>query len=276
MSNYVVSLRNIIYAVIGAIASHPLIINPPIYYPVSLPNKPPKQIKIEKYRAYGGIELKNVTNSALTCAVYPAYVSRNVRTGSPTTERDSQKSISYQPYDLGKPSPGNSVKEKVTFKLIVELHYHDVAINNGTTTINFAKANPYITDVYNKVSPSTYDYLYINKNTSEQVDSFVSNNIFNQSNTVFSSLNVDINPGEEILRDYMELLRIVLNQINLSPFDTKSMMVKNIDFPTSNWLEENKNVYFHLAYLTLDIELYLPSTSYLFSSPAVVESINLV
>lgn len=283
MTIFVPSIRQLCYALIGGIASHPLIQDPPIYYPVLTPNKKERQqIKINKYRTYGGIELLNVTNEGLTCAVYPAYVPRNTKTGHPSTERDSQKSISYSPYELGKVSPNNSVLEKVTFKLVVELHYHDVAISNGVDTINFAKANPYITNALNKIPSDNYNYLYIEKDKefvepldSYTIDNFVNKNISNESNSVFSNLQIDINPGEEILRDYMELLRIVINQLTLQPFKTKSLQVKNIDFPTSNWLEDSKNVYFHMAYLIVDIELYLPSTNYLFSSPEVVSSINL-
>jgi hypothetical protein len=280
MSIYVPSLRQLTYSLIGAISSHCLIQNPPIYYPVTLPGQNKQQIKINKYRTYGGIELMNVTNSSLTCAVYPAYVPRNVKTGHPITERDNQKSISYTPYELSKSSPANDVKEKVTYKFIVELHYHDVSVSNGTTTISFAKANPFITNVFNSVSPDNFSYLYMDRNTgfkepvdNSVVDQFVSNN--SDSSIAFSSLTVDINPGEEILRDYMELLRIVLNQTRLQPFGTTNLIVRNIDFPTSNWLEDSKNVYFHLAYLVVDLELYLPCTNYLFSSPEVVQDINI-
>jgi hypothetical protein len=281
MSIYIPSNRNLCYSIIGAIASHALIQNPPIYYPVTLPGQNKQQIKINKYRTYGGIELMNVTNSNLTCAVYPAYVPRNVRSGHPTTERDNQKSISYTPYEFGKSSPTNDVKEKVNYKFIVELHYHDVAIGNGTHTINFAKANPFISSVFGNIAPDNFSYLYTDKSGgfnesihNSTVDRFVSNN--SDSSISFSSLNVDINPGEEILRDYMELLRIVLNQTKLQPFGARNLIVRNIDFPTSNWLEDSKNVYFHLAYLTLDVELYLPCTNYLFSSPEVVQDINII
>lgn len=278
---YIPSLRNLIYALIGAIHSHPLIQNPPIYYPIIKPKGTPEQIKINKYRTYGGIELLNVSNSFLTCAVYPAYVPRNVKTGHPITERDNQKSITYTPYDFGKASPDNDTLEKVTFKLVIELHFHDVAIANGNKSISYIKANPYISEALNQVDTDSYSYLYVDNDSSfaqpinqNVIDNFVSRNTVEQKSSALSNLVVDINPGEEILRDYMELLRIVLNQVRLNPFKAKSLTVKNIDFPTSNWLEDNKNVYFHLAYMIVDVELYLPCTNYLFSSPEPVLCIN--
>jgi hypothetical protein len=281
MSIYIPSNRNLCYSIIGAIASHALIQDPPIYYPVTLPGQNKQQIKINKYRTYGGIELMNVTNSNLTCAVYPAYVPRNVKTGHPSTERDNQKSITYTPYELSKSSPTNDVKEKVTYRFVVELHYHDVSVSNGTATINFANANPFISNVFNTISPDNFSYLYTGNNndtfsepiSNNTVDQFISNN--SGSSISSSSLVVDINPGEEVLRDYMELLRIVLNQTKLQPFGARNLIVRSIDFPTSNWLEDSKNVYFHLAYLILDLELYLPCTNYLFSSPEVVQAINI-
>lgn len=282
MSTYVVSIRQICLSLCAAISNHPLIKNPPIYYPIVKPGQSPQQITINKYRTYGGIELNNINKSSLTCAVYPAFVSRNVKTGNASTDRDNQKSIVYTPYTLGKSSPNNDSLEKVTFKLIVELHYHDVSVNAGSSLINFASSNPSIFNTFNQIPTDNYKYLLTEKSNgfspitdSTTIDRFVNDNFNERNQTSLSSLNIEINPGEEILRDYMELLRIVLNQTAIEPFGARSLTVRNIDFPTSNWLQENKNVFFHLASMVVDVELYLPCTNYLFSSPLPIQNINI-
>lgn len=282
MDRIIPSLGQLLKAVCASIYTHPLIKDPPIYHSITN-GEPPQQIKINRYRTYGGMELINI--GELTCAVYPAYVPRNSKTGHPTVEREMQKSIAYTPYELGNISSRSTSLDKVKISLVVELHYHEVAIGSNPVTVDFLESNPLIADVFNQADPADYGCFYLNKNTynhkefgeSIAATGALAQQFSNRPNRVITpnSFLIDINPAEDMLRDYMELLRIVLNQTNLNPFGVKHSYVKNIDFPTSNWLENRENVYFHMAYLILEIEMYLPCTNYLFTSSNPVREINI-
>jgi hypothetical protein len=281
MNRIIPSVRQLCYAVIGSIASHPLIQNPPIYYPVVKPGQNPQQILIKNYRTYGGMEILNVGD--LCCAVYPSYVPRHPKSGHPSTERDNQKSISYAPYELGKATEG--ALEKVKVNLIVELHYGDVALNRNPTTVDYISAVPLLGDYLNGIPERRFGVFHTQKEANFGQPISADGQLRKEFETltgldqpkrlVSGQVSVDINPGEEILRDYMELLRIVLNQSDLLPFNVTSKFVKNIDFPTTSWLESSPNVFFHFAYLVWELEMYFPVTNYLFSSPEPVSNLNI-
>ena len=282
MNNIIPSLNNLLKAVCASIHTHPLIKDPPIYHSINN-GEPPQQIKINRYRTYGGMELINI--GELTCAVYPAYVPRNNKTGHPTVERDMQKSIVYTPYELGNISNQSSSLDKVKINIVVELHYHEVAIGGNPVTVDFLASSPLVADVFNNTDPNSYGCFYLDKNNhnhnqfsqSIETTDTLAQQFSNQPNRIITpdSFLIDINPAEDMLRDYMELLRIVLNQTSLNPFGVKHSYVKNIDFPTNNWLENRENVYFHMAYLILEVEMYLPCTNYLFTSSNPVRDINI-
>lgn len=284
MNCIIPSLRQLCYAVIGSIASHPLIKDPPIYYPINKSGQTPEQILIKKYRTYGGMELLNVGD--LCCAVYPSYVPRHPKSGHPSVERDNQKSLFYIPYELGKSVDGSL--EKVKVNMIIELHYGDVAITENPITVDYLEAVPLLGNYINGIPERRFGVFHMEKSSNLKQfaeptsdNDYLKNEFNNLTNLnqpkhiVPGQVLVDINPGEEILRDYMELLRIVLNQSDLLPFNVSSKFVRSIDFPTSNWLETSPNIFFHFAYLVWELEMYFPTTNYLFSSPESVSNINI-
>jgi hypothetical protein len=281
MNRIIPSLRQLCYGIIGSIASHPLIKNPPIYYPIVKAGLNPEQIVIKKYRTYGGMEILNVGD--LCCAVYPSYVPRHPKTGHPSAERDNQKSLSYTPYEIG--NSRNGASEKVKVNMIIELHYGDVAITENPITVDYLEAVPLLGDHINGISERQFGIFHIQKeaNFGQPISTegrlrkeFEALTGIDQPKYIVpGQVLVDINPGEEILRDYMELLRIVLNQSDLLPFNVSSKYVRSIDFPTTSWLETSPNVFFHCAYLVWELEMYVPATNYLFSSPESVSNINI-
>jgi len=233
-NRYSHTLRQLINTTIVNIASHPLIKEPVVYYPIVTQGAEPEPVKIERYRTYDGIEL---IEPGLTLAVFPAYSSKTFNTGFRSSLFNSVK---LKPYTMGsKNTPG--FLYEVTYYIAVALYYSDVSINNSIT-VNYLKQDNRVV-IYDK-SQTFHPPDLIDKYT----------DFLPEENT----LEIEINPAEDILRDYMDVLRIVLDDIpRLYPFSLRYTSVDTMDFPTTSWLRDNKDVYFHTSYLMWEVGGYL-------------------
>lgn len=242
--------RQIIHYLLGAVATHPRIKEPGIYYPVQRGNQPLEEITIQRYRTYDGIELQE---PGLTCDIYPYYSGRGYKTS--IAARTGGKSAQFRPYTMGTGS-GNS--DEGLYHIIVQLQYQDLAINEQTVLT--------IDELYHPEGmTSTHGENVSLREISEfELDTDLTK--LNKSLDPLVSLRenkitIEINPAEEILREYLDLLRLVLNDCTkMLPFAIRSSQVKEFDFPTSSWSRNNEDVYFHFAWLLLEVCLYPPTT----------------
>lgn len=247
--NVLPSFRQLIWSVIAGLSSHPKIISPNIFFPVleGQEGSDPQEIFIERWRTYEGIE---VQSPDLTCSVFPFSSSRKSSNNSTAT------SAVFEPYELGKG------QRKATYNLVVQLYYTGVAINNRVVIPYFSvrDQNSYYTphgtnffvpdDINLKSRSALLDFhQQVNDNRQDLVD------------VINKDVLVEINPAEEILREYVDLLRGVLDEIPfILPWKIRSTEVTGYDFPTTSWSDDDPNIFYHTAYLNWSITLYVPSS----------------
>lgn len=248
------TIRQLVHAAILGIASHPKITNPGIYYPIQIDGAN-NEVKIEQYRAYGGYELEN---PGLCCSVYPAYSSRATKGSSPLVVT-KERSIKYEDYTLGRKFEEGSISF-ATYSLIIELTYQDVAFG-PTQSIYYDMVNP--TDGQIPLeSPHGQNIEVKYNDTPNLQDNLLSTRLSNVGVQLDQSQRVEflINPAEELLREYMELLRLVLDDMpTIKPYSIRSSRVTSMDFPTSAWSRANEDIYFHSAYISWELTIFPPT-----------------
>jgi hypothetical protein len=231
MKRYFPTSKDIIYSTIAAISNHTHIINPIVYNP--LPNSEGEflPIKIQRYRTYDGKEL---IEPGLTLAVYPTSTNKT----ESSAYREITPSATFTPYEMG-PKNSDYLYES-TYRFTVALYYQEVAINESKQLVYFPlKQNKAV----------IIEDMEIAKERQAQ---------FWKSNVV----SVEINPGEDILRDYIEVIRLILEEITVEgfmPWRVRGSSVVSYDFPTSSWTAQSENVFFHFAYLNWELSMFAPA-----------------
>ena len=232
--------RQIIMGLLGAIRIHPVMNNPPVFYPVFGRQNQSKQVFVNKYRTFGGSEL---IEPGLTVAVYPAHTSYNLGGSSPNSSDYTTNFANFEPYTLGSPS-SFSYFDKGRLRFVCQVYYRD---SNFDTTYN-------VTYGVNELDSLDRIYQSFGEtfSTPEDNQSYLETWDGNTQQVTFSIL-----PGEEVIRDYCYLLRSVLREVGtLRPFGIRGLKVKSVDYPSSDWVKNSSNIIFHTAYITLEIELY--------------------
>lgn len=256
---YAPTLRQLVHATLVCIASHPKVKNPGIYHPTLRDEQGrPVEVKIQRWLESGGLVLDNPA-PGLACAVYPAHTGRDTRRGGPATSRERVlASAVYDMYTLGSKQSG---LETVTYRLIVELSFQEPAYTGAVNKLKYYSSHPSLQEVshaykvlftddpeFNAVMATPPEYG-AQPTQSANPDLFAP-----------QELEIEINPGEEIIRDYIELMRLVVNDIGvLRPFMTKPGQVTMIDLPTGNPLKAGTNIFFHMGYLVWEICCQVPS-----------------
>lgn len=245
------SLRQLIWSTIAGISCHPKIKKPGIFNPAPNNNGEFEEIFIEKWRTFDGWELED---DRLTCSVYPKY-----STKSSTTSTPSAQSATFQPYELSE--KGTTL---ATYTLIVQLQLQDVAIGREPMTL------PYYVAVSNSgdmITPHGFNFVAdedVDLSDRQKLREFndrVDEYIINEPKRIErSNVEVEINPAEEILREYMDLMRTVLSDLRtILPWSVRSTQVTDYDFPTASWSSNEPNVYFHIAYLEWEVRVFVPT-----------------
>jgi hypothetical protein len=240
----------LIHAILLGIASHPRIQKPGIEYPVASFGDN-NEVLIEQFRAYGGYELEN---PGLCCSVYPSYSSRETKGSSPVSSR--KRSIEFQDYTLGNKFEEGSLG-LATYNIIVELTYQDLAFG-PSYVINYDSISPLSTE-HELETPHGYN-LQIQTELNPAPPTGEETRPEGVQQNLASEVSILINPAEELLREYMDLMRIVLDDLpSIKPYAIRSTKVLSVDFPTSAWSRKNEDIYFHSAYLSWELTLYSPS-----------------
>lgn len=226
MQRYYPSLKDIIFTALATIRNHPNIVDPIVKSPVAdqFGNFP--TIPIVKYRNFDGIELPE---GGLTLSIFPRY--------SPGDHPYGGDAATFNPVTLG--NKGLGAMYEVTYHLVVSLAYQDVALGN-ITQLSYVRSNNkdyYSSADKKKVQESTGDFPIIEE-----------------------SFEIEINTAEDILRDYIEVIRFILESIErYVPWALRGNSVTSIGFPSSSWERDNPQIFFHKAYLQWDITTYSPT-----------------
>jgi len=263
--NKLPTLRQLIWSTLAGLSSHPRIKKPDIFYPITEEEAEPERVYIERWKTYDGWELQE---PGLTCSIYPKYSNKSSTTNTP----DAQ-TAEFTPYELGKNGSAKGV-----YNLIVQLHYQDVAINNVKTIPYYVVRSPEGMLTPHGVNFLTGDSLQ-DKYSLREYNNKINNYVLNSYSYIEKSeIEIEINPAEEILREYLDLIRAVLDELRtILPWRIKSTRVKSYDFPTSSWSSKEENINFHLAYLEWEVTVFIPGQDELKTMNALpVEEINII
>lgn len=228
------TVKELVYSIISVIHRHPLIQNPIVTHPIPNADGKLEPVHVQRYRSYDGLEL---IEPGLTIAVFPHFRSHTASSAYNKTE--SQASVVFDDYEMGFKNSRYQYSAEYTF--IIALYYQEVAINE-------IKDQVYYTDRLNRVTT-------VGKEPLQQRGSVLIKP---------SEFQVEINPAEDILRDYLDVLRLVLEESTakgMFPWRTRGSQVRSFDFPTTSWSKESADIYFHKAFLTWELSMYVPCTS---------------
>lgn len=248
MSGLYATERQVCRALLNAIATHPFIKNPQIYYPALVGDAPQTEpVKITGWRLFGGVEL---LNDGLTLAVFPYHSNYRLSTSN-YSRYLSDKSMHFDDRNNLNASLGavSEVGAAGTIRLVVQLYLRETTFNGPVQIRSDVVQNSDLTTYVphgNLVQLTDEPQLRaLDSTTPRQTQEHL--------------LDVQILPGEEILRDYIPLLRNVVRDIPvLRPFYIRNPTIIFADYPTSNWIREGQNLIFHTAYIVVEYDVVEP------------------
>jgi hypothetical protein len=90
-----------------------------------------------------------------------------------------------------------------------------------------------------------------------------------------NTIEVNVLPDEEVLRDWMAILRGVIRDLPvLYPFAMRNPNITLVEYQTSNWLKpEIQNLVFHSAYMVVEYDLFEPARTPDYRLPSIGENL---
>lgn len=247
-------MRQVIHATIVGLASHPMVQNSGLFLPI-VPGEPPQPVKVQRWRAYAGYEL---SETGLVCSVYPVYTSRITKGSAISTNKT--KAVEVRPYTMGSRGDATAHHE-ATYTIIVEAMLTDVGLGTEATVQYDLLQSASATTDAPPFTPHGLNY----RTRSYPIDLAETDLDQHQPTLegiqrIPQSISFDVDPSEELLREFMDVLRLALDDMpNLTPFTIRSSQVKSIDYPTTAW-SSSSNILFHSAYLIWELSLYPPAS----------------
>lgn len=250
--------RQVVRALANAIATHRDVVNSEIYFPfIEGDRNVVRRIPLTSVRTFAGTEY---IEDGLTMAVY--LPSNNMGVGRAITYRDSH---------LGRPSDNYNYLNEADIRLIVQLYYREPSYNAPAKIES--KRSSYLNEItkilpygrylqYEEGEPNNLMPLYgLQEQMREPERHFIED----------QDLNVNILPGEEILRDWMSIIRGVIRDLpELRPFAVREPTILSVNYETPNWEGNNKlNLVFHTAYMVITYKMFEPprAADFLFPKP---------
>jgi hypothetical protein len=198
------------------IANHQLIINPPVFHPLT-----GERVYIDRYKLFNGIELQK----GLTCSVFPHYQD------PPTPPDPSSKNVSalYLPHNLG--PDGN---DHAVFHVCIKFHFTNVILGNKVE-------DPLLITVPLEAVTDPSQIL-LTSTATKQVELY-------------------INPGSDIIGNYLELIRLVIEDPIHRSIYQPLVEVDSIELLFTNlravpW-EKKREIYFHEGEALIRIDSYV-------------------
>lgn len=179
-------------------------------------------IPIKTFRFMDGFPLE-ASEDSVVCAIFPSFAKE-----TPASPSSTAVSTLYKSYDLG-----TSGYEEVIYHFVIKFFYQEVVLP-GTFIETDKEA---ITSSSNHlINPS--DFLLISQEEKE--------------------VQLSINPGLNIIGDYLELSRLALLDINAlseTPLGIKSLEVIHQNYPSPKW-DGDSNIFVHNGNLLLRVNAY--------------------
>jgi hypothetical protein len=249
--------RQAVRALLNAVANHRDVKNAEVYFPVLVGDSAaPQKVPLVSFRTFGGTEY---IEDGLTLAIYPV-----------TTGMGLGNALVYRDRVLGNVvDPNYCVQAKL--KLVVQLFYRETTYNaplklysdSSSLTKDIVRLLP-----YGELIKFKEDRLESTP-LAEQLplDRFVNENI----------IEVNVLPGEEVLRDWMAILRGVIRDLPLlQPFAMRNPNITLVEYQTSNWLKpEIQNLVFHSAYMVVEYDLFEPARCPDYRLPSIGENLSI-
>ncbi|MFB6282850.1 MAG: hypothetical protein ABEK59_02820 [Halobacteria archaeon] len=251
----VASVRQITQAIVAGLASHPKVKNPEVFEPIAEPGENPQEIFVQRWRNFDGLPL----DAGLTVAVFPnssEFEDGNARSSAEVSQKDMGRGLKL-----------------MTYNMILKLFYPAVGGIDSVKTIDYyvldfpayrgQKLAPLTPHGFNFMFPEGFDI----KNGARALRAFNERVSQDYAQLIKQAqkqeLQLEINPPEEILRDYLELFRVCVGDlVYLQNLGIRNPEVTALDFPTTKWSQE-KNVYFHTAHLEFSFKAYPPNAQQL-------------
>lgn len=226
---YLATDRQTCLAVLLAIASHPLIQNPPILNPIRLAGVTPEPMRIVKFRDYAGRELPE---QGLTLSVFPTEGG----------DYGGIASTTFEPYTLGDQEPGEYF-ERGRMRLTIQLALLDADFDIPYT-VNYK-----VDKTKGWVPHGERITLVDPEEDPEDVEEFEGTD---------AAIEIVMLPAEMILRDYLTLLRgIIRDTQTFKPFSLRNPQIRYVNYPTTAVFgDQAENLVFHKADLVVEFDVY--------------------
>lgn len=248
--------RQVVRALLNAIATHPDVVNANVYYPLTVGDGGvvPK-VPLISYRTFAGTEY---IEDGLTLAIYPVYPAMGLG-----------RAITYTDMTLGSASNSN-YRVEATLRLVVHLYYREPTYN--APAVLYSDTASKYNDIINEL-PYGRKLQFKEKEVSDAVA--LNKQLPLSAFVKQQQLQINILPGEEILRDWMCILRAVIRDIpTLQPFAVRNPSIKLVEYETPNWQEPTKNLVFHSAYMVVEYKMYEPPKANEFRLPEIAIDTN--
>jgi hypothetical protein len=248
--------RQVVRALANAIATHRDVTNSSVYFPfIEGDRNTVRKIPLVSVRTFAGTEY---IEDGLTLAVY-----------LPSGSMGLGEAITYKDSHLGRPCDNYQYLNEAEIKLVVQLYYREPSYN--APAIIESKRSSYLNEI-TKILPYGRYLQYEESAPNEKLDALTPHEYQREPERHFiqeEKLKVNILPGEEILRDWMSIIRGVIRDLpELRPFAIRDPTILSVNYETPNWEGNDfSNLVFHTAYLVLTYKMYEPPRGSDFNFP---------
>jgi hypothetical protein len=237
--------RQLVRALANAIATHRDVVNSQIYFPfIEGDRNIARKIPMAAVRTFAGTEY---IEDGLTMAVY-----------LPNSDMGVGKAITYTDSHLGRPSDNYDYLNQSEVRVIVHLYYREPSYN--APAIIQSRRSSYLHEI-TKIIPYGRYLQYEESEPNELLPVTPLEERHPPEHFVEDqTLEISILPGEEVLRDWMSLLRGVIRDLpELRPFAVRDPTILSVNYETPDWEKNNKmNLVFHSAYMVITYKMYEP------------------
>lgn len=239
--------RQVVRALANAIATHRDVVGSKVYFPfIEGDRNVTQRVPLTSVRTFAGTEY---IEDGLTLAVY-----------LPANDMGVGRAITYRDSHLGRPCDNYDYLKEADVRLIVQLYYREPSYN-APAAIESDRST-YLNEI-TKILPYGRYLQYKESAPNEELAADSLQEQMREPGRHFieeQKLVVNILPGEEILRDWMSIIRGVIRDLpELRPFAVRDPSILSVNYETPNWEGNNKtNLVFHTAYMVVTYKMFEP------------------
>jgi hypothetical protein len=239
--------RQVVRALANAIATHRDVVNSKVYFPfIEGDRNIVKRIPLSSVRTFAGTEY---IEDGLTLAVY-----------LPGNDMGVGRAITYSDSHLGRPCDNYNYLKEADLKVVVQLYYQEPSYN--APAVIESERSSYLNEI-TKIIPYGRYIQYKESAPNDSLPAISLQEQYREPERHFmqeQKLVVNILPGEEILRDWMSIIRGVIRDIpELRPFAVRDPSILSVNYETPNWEGNDKlNLVFHTAYMVVTYKMFEP------------------